>query len=339
MLNRCRSRWQITCINYNPPLQQSKVSCNSIVDQKKQLWAWNHYNNQNKLALTIHLFTIWINRLNRSNKSSNLISMFKYTVAMPWTRQGTYILVYRWYSTWRDIGGYNDEFWKVLHFAKKNYTIGNTIQPCEFFKAMAKSDKKFQILLICKYPYDQHSWLSKDAPWSSEERAFLRSPSLEAAHIFTLCIQKGKLNLLTDNISLHPDINIKAIINKLTRRMRSLASAETQGVEGKFRSTFVILVRPNIHDKNFIHTKHCKTVNHTLPSKGIKLTLSLKWRDTIKELITKDTQSPVINCVVMRFVLHHFWCQIIQSSTHSLSLASWLYRPSKVCNFQSTLQI
>lgn len=35
----------------------------------------------------------------------------------------------------------------------------------------------------CRCPQDLHSWLSKGAPRSSEERAFLKSPSPEAANI------------------------------------------------------------------------------------------------------------------------------------------------------------
>lgn len=34
----------------------------------------------------------------------------------------------------------------------------------------------------------------------------------------------------------------------------------------------------------------------------------------------KNPQSPVINSIIMTLVLHHFQCQVIQSSTHCVSL-------------------
>jgi hypothetical protein len=41
----------------------------------------------------------------------------------------------------------------------------------------------------------------------------------------------------------------------------------------------------------------------------------------------------------MTLVLHHFQCQVIQSSTHCVSLTPWLQWPSEIRNSQSTLQI
>ena len=72
------------------------------------------------------------------------------------------------------------------------------------------------------------------------EESFTRSCTY-----FQITVSRMQLYLSNDSITLHPDINMKTAMTKHTRRMRSLASVETQGVEGKLRSTFIILVHPN----------------------------------------------------------------------------------------------